>query len=257
MDGSASKVAMVHVRSYAPRAEAHSHAFHQMVLPLVGSLDLEIGDRGGRVSGRTGALVPSGERHAFAAATRNEFLVLDLPLAVVAEADAAEWVDHLGHARFFPVSRAAARLASWFADEVSTAGTPPTVVAAFVMLLLRAASAPVVRSVPDTVRRALAFIEENGLEDARVSDVARAAGVSAGHLHALFRAHVGRTPRSLIATRRVEEARRLLAETELPIAEVALRCGFADQASLTHAVRRDLGTTPRGLRRSHGGDRFC
>ena len=249
MDGSASGVAMVHVRSYAPSAEAHSHVFHQLVLPLVGSLDLEIGNRGGRVSGRTGALVPSGERHAFAATAKNEFLVLDLPLAAVAHADAAEWLDHLGHARFFPVSRAAARLASWFADEVSAVGAPPALVAAFVPLLLRAASMPVVRSVPHTVQRALAFIEENGLEEVCVSDVARAAGVSAGHLHALFRAYVGRTPGSLIATRRVEEARRLLAETELPIAEVALRCGFADQTSLTHAVRRELGTTPRGLRR--------
>jgi AraC-like DNA-binding protein len=101
---------------------------------------------------------------------------------------------------------------------------------------------------PDAVRQALTFIEEKGLERC-VSDVARAAGISAGHLHALFRAHVGRAPRSLISTRRLEEARRLLAETELPIAEVALRCGFADQASLTHAVRRELGTTPGGLRR--------
>jgi AraC-like DNA-binding protein len=169
---------------------------------------------------------------------------------VIAQAGGAEWLDHLGDARFFPVTRAAGRLAAWFADEVSTDGAPPAAVAAFVTLLLRAASTPVVRSVPSIVQRALAFIEEAGLEEVCVSDVARAAGVSAGHLHALFRVHVGRTPRSLIATHRLEEARRLLAETELPIAEVALRCGYADQASLTHAVRRGLGTTPRGLRRS-------
>jgi AraC-like DNA-binding protein len=49
--------------------------------------------------------------------------------------------------------------------------------------------------------------------------------------------------------RRLEEARRLLIETELSIAEVALRCGFADQAGLTHAVRRVLSTTPGRLRR--------
>ncbi len=249
MEGMGSEGAMVHVRSYAPRAETHSHDFHQVVLPLAGCLELEIGGRGGRVVGMTGALVPSGERHAFAASARNEFLVLDLPHAVVEEAGTGEWLDRLGRACFFPVSRAAARLGAWFADEIAADDAPPAVATAFATLLLRAASGPVPRSAPAAVGRALAFIDENGLLPVCVSDVARAVGISAGHLHALFRAHVGRAPLSLIRARRLEEARRLLIGTELPIAEVALRCGFADQAGLTHAVRRVLGTTPGRLRR--------
>src|SRR3990172_2889761 len=61
--GAAGDGATVHVRSYAPHAETHAHDFHQMVLPVAGCLDLEVGDRGGRVMGAIGALVPSGERH--------------------------------------------------------------------------------------------------------------------------------------------------------------------------------------------------
>jgi AraC family transcriptional regulator len=123
------------------------------------------------------------------------------------------------------------------------------VATAFATLLLRAATGPAPRSVPDAVTRALAFIDEKALAQVCVSDVARAAGISVGHLHALFRASVGRAPLSFIRARRLEEARRLLEETDLPIAEVALQCGFADQAGLTHAVRRVLGTTPGRLRR--------
>lgn len=249
MAGTAADGATVHVRSYAPQAETHAHDFHQVVLPVAGCLDLEIGDRGGRVVGATGALVPSGERHAFVASTRNEFLVLDLPHAVVEEAGAGEWLDRARRACFFPVTRAAARLVAWFAEEVAADGAPPAVATAFATLLLRAASGPAPRSVPGAVTRALAFIDEKALEPVCVSDVARAAGISGGHLHALFRAHVGRAPLSVIRTRRLEEARRLLIETEQPIAEVALRCGFADQAGLSHAVRRVLGTTPGRLRR--------
>ncbi len=249
MEGVGSEGAMVHVRSYAPGAETHSHDFHQLILPLAGCLELEIGGRGGRVVGVTGALVPSGERHAFAASARNEFLVLDLPHAVVEEAGTGEWLERWGRACFFPVPRAAARLGAWFADEVAADDAPPVVATAFATLLVRAASGPAPRSAPAAVRRALAFIDAIGLEPVCVSDVARAVGISAGHLHALFRVHVGRAPLSLIRAQRLEEARRLLIETELPIAEVALRCGFADQAGLTHAMRRVLGTTPGRLRR--------
>lgn len=248
--GTAAAGPTAHVRSYAPHVETHAHDFHQVVLPVVGCLELEIGDRGGRVVGATGALIPSGQRHAFVASTRNEFLVLDLPHAMVEETGSGEWFDLQSRACFFPVTRAAARLAAWFAEEVAAGDASQAAVAtAFATLLLRAASGPAARSVPDAVTRALTFIDEKALAPVCVSDVARAAGISAGHLHALFRAHVGRAPLALIRTRRLEEARRLLAETELPIAEVALRCGFADQASLTHALRRVLGTTPGRLRR--------
>jgi AraC-like DNA-binding protein len=241
--------ATVHMRSYAPHAEAHVHDFHQLVLPLVGCLDLEIGGRGGQVVGATGALVPSGERHAFVGSRRNEFLVLDLPHALVEETGAGAWFDRVHRARFFPVTRAAARLAAWFAEEVAAVETPPAVTTAFATLLVRATTASAQRRVPDAVTRALAFIDERALAALSVSHVARAAGISVGQLQALFRAHIGRAPSSFIRARRLGEARRLLEETELPIAEVALRSGFADQASLTHAVRRVLGTTPGRLRR--------
>ncbi|MEE3157945.1 MAG: AraC family transcriptional regulator, partial [Pseudomonadota bacterium] len=36
--------------------------------------------------------------------------------------------------------------------------------------------------------------------------------------------------------------------TRLPVAEVASRCGFSSQSALTHALRRQLGETPRAVR---------
>jgi AraC-like DNA-binding protein len=250
MAGTASEVGTVQVRSYAAVAEAHAHPYHQLVLPLAGSLELEIGPRGGVVCGGTGALVPTGERHAFAASGGNRFLVLDLPPGAVERTGTREALHRLADACFFPVPRAAAGLARWFAHEVAGGDAAPAILVSFSSLLLHAASAPAPRREPAAVKCALAYIEARGLGPVRLADVARAAGTSAGHLHALLRAHVGRAPRSLIRARRVEEARRLLAETELSIAEIALRCGFADQTSLTHAVRRELGTTPGRLRRS-------
>lgn len=239
----------VEVRSYAAVVERHAHSYHQLVVPLAGKLELEIECRGGLVGGDTGALVPPGEWHAFAANGRNRFLVLDVPPIAANRAETREALGRLGDVRWFPVPAPAAALARWCADAWAGDEAPPAVVGCFASVLLHAVSTAGVRQDPAAVRRALAYIRAWALGPIRVADVARHAGASAGHLQALFRAHVGRSPRDLVRARRVEEARRLLTETDLSIADIALRCGFADQASLTHAVRRELGTTPGRLRR--------
>lgn len=243
--------AALHLRSYSPRARAHSHPHHQVVLALTGNLELEIEGRGGRVAGLTGVLVPEGERHAFSSEGRNRFLVVDVPRRLPEELAVDGWIDRWSDGRFFPVPRQALQLAGLLAGGLLRSGGPPAVERAGAALLLRALAATGAAGQPEPVRRALAFIDDRAQEPVAVPDVAQAAGVSPGHLHALFREHVGRTPRELLRATRLERARRLLG-CGAPIAEVALACGFADQATLTHAMRRELGVTPGMLRARPG-----
>lgn len=240
--------AAVHVRSYSRERQAHAHPFHQMILPLAGRLDLEVSGCGGEVADLSCVMVPAGERHAFSAASENRFVVLDVPHALVDEAGASAWLDRRSRCAFFPGTHGAMRLAALLAEDPAVEASPPEVQRAWAVLVLRAAAAAEDRRQPAAVERALRFIETRALGAVRVAEVARAARVSPGHLYALFRAHVGRTPRAVVLERRLDAARALLTGTDAPIAEIALRCGFADQASLTHAMRRVLGVTPGRLR---------
>jgi AraC-like DNA-binding protein len=243
--------AAVHLRSYASDAQAHAHPFHQLVLPLAGRLELEVRGRGGQVADLSGVIVPAGDRHAFCSrSVDNRFVVLDLPPALVEEAGARGWIDRRSRAQFFAVPYPAMRLAALLADEAGLEKMPPEIHRAWAILLLRAVASPAAPSRPAAVERALAYIEARALGPVSVADVARAAGVSPGHLAALFRASVRRTPRDVVLARRLDAARGLLTGSDAPIAEIALRCGFADQASLTHAMRRVLGVTPGELRRT-------
>jgi AraC-like DNA-binding protein len=238
----------VRVRSYAREQQAHAHPFHQLVIPLAGRLELEVQGRAGRVEDGSCVLVPAGQRHAFSAADGNRFVVLDFPDGVVDGIDASAWIDRTSRTNFFSPPHRVMQLAVLLAGDVSLEASPPDVHRAWATLVLRAATGPE-PSRPVAVERALRILERWALGPVRVSDVARAAGVSARHLHALFRRHVGRTPRDVALARRLDAACALLTGTDAPIAEIALRCGFADQASLTHAMRRVLGSTPGRLRR--------
>jgi len=64
-----------------------------------------------------------------------------------------------------------------------------------------------------------------------------------------FRAETGLAPYEYVVSRRIEEARRLLA-AGLPPAEVSVRAGFADQSHLNRHFRRIVGVTPGRFARS-------
>jgi AraC family transcriptional regulator len=83
----------------------------------------------------------------------------------------------------------------------------------------------------------------------RLAQLAAAVGLSTYHFARAFKLTTGETPHSYIGRRRIEEARRLLRETRLPIAEIAVRVGFSSQAHLTTRFREVTGVTPARFRR--------
>ncbi|MGP4015781.1 helix-turn-helix domain-containing protein [Saccharopolyspora sp. 5N708] len=78
--------------------------------------------------------------------------------------------------------------------------------------------------------------------------MAAIAGVCPSHFAALFRESTGLPPHRYLVRLRLQEAQRLLTQTDLPIAEIAIRTGFSDQSHLTRAMRQTTGLTPGTLR---------
>jgi transcriptional regulator GlxA family with amidase domain len=83
-----------------------------------------------------------------------------------------------------------------------------------------------------------------------VAAMARHASVSPRTFARRFREETGTTPLQWLLNQRVQEARRLLEETDLPIDAVAWQAGFGTAASLRDHFRRATATTPTAYRRS-------
>lgn len=83
-----------------------------------------------------------------------------------------------------------------------------------------------------------------------VAAMAEHASVSPRTFARRFRDETGTTPLQWLLNQRVQEARRLLEETDLPIDAVAWRAGFGTAASLREHFRRITSTTPSSYRRS-------
>jgi transcriptional regulator GlxA family with amidase domain len=102
------------------------------------------------------------------------------------------------------------------------------------------------------VEAALALLEAGfRRHDLGVPDLAKSAGISAPHIHALFRKHLGQTPHHFLTARRIREAKWLLSGTDRTIKAIAMDCGFPALETFYRAFKRTVGTTPHQFRASH------
>lgn len=97
------------------------------------------------------------------------------------------------------------------------------------------------------VRRCLRFISRNPCY--KLSDLVKISALSMRGLNKAFRTHLGCAPGAVVVMVRLWNASELLANSRLPVAEVATRCGYRNSNSLYVALRRFLGTTPGRIRR--------
>jgi transcriptional regulator GlxA family with amidase domain len=100
------------------------------------------------------------------------------------------------------------------------------------------------------VARASARMEARLDAPESMAETAASVGLSPRRMETLFRQAFGTTPGAHALTLRLTAARKLLAETQHPLSEVALRTGFTSPATLSRAFRRAYGMAPGAVRRT-------
>jgi AraC family transcriptional regulator len=100
-------------------------------------------------------------------------------------------------------------------------------------------------------RRTLAYVEANLASKMDIDGLANVVALSRSHFSRAFKRSLGFSPMEYVVVRRVERAKALISGTREPLAEVALACGFADQAHLNRRFRDIVGVSPGRWRRSN------
>jgi AraC family transcriptional regulator, transcriptional activator of pobA len=104
------------------------------------------------------------------------------------------------------------------------------------------------RSGEPVLAEAFAVIDRRHTEPLSLRDVAREVGMTPGHLTTIVRRRTGRTVQEWIIERRMAEARNLLSETDIPVAEIARRVGVFDPGYFSRLFTRTHGMSPRKWR---------
>lgn len=110
---------------------------------------------------------------------------------------------------------------------------------------------------PWRARRAVAFIDRNSDRNVQVRDVAAVVRLSPSYFSHAFRDSFGLSAKAFIIERRILRAKRLMLGSR-SLAEIALDCGFSDQAHFSRAFSSVVGLSPNRWRRLQvAPDRFA
>jgi AraC-like DNA-binding protein len=232
----------LHIRSYGPSGAPDRHDYAQLVLPVRGSVLLEVGGRQGRLDALTAGFVAPGAWHDQWGAKANSSIILDLASI---EAKVGE---RLHEQPFAAINPAARKLIEFMAIMTEQQSVASSVIQGWVPLLLDTLTLDAPR--PGSRLAALrAKIEADPALPWTVESMARSVGLSASRLHALFRLEHDQSPHDWLLERRLALACEWLAHTDRPIAELALGAGFSEQSALTRAMRKAMDITPAAYRR--------
>lgn len=127
-------------------------------------------------------------------------------------------------------------MAAHLARNHSTRSRPPRIMA----------TKPITGS---KMRRLVDYIEDNLDGDLSLHALAAQVGMSPLYLARAFRVAIGQSPHQYILSRRIERARELLRNTDLPVVDIAIAVGFSSQSHLAHWFVRQIGVSPGAYRR--------
>jgi AraC family transcriptional regulator len=107
------------------------------------------------------------------------------------------------------------------------------------------------------ITRVRTFIDAHLTECIRVSDLSALARSSPSYFSAAFKRTFGASPHAYLMKRRISLAVEQMLASDAPLSEIAMNCGFADQAHFSRQFRRTMGSTPSNWRRERASHPFA
>jgi AraC family transcriptional regulator len=230
----------------------HDHELANICLVIEGSYDETFGRRQRVCSPGMAIFHPAGEHHADvhhgAAVT---LLSIELADERLRELQAVTPVlKESAHLEGREAGWAATRLAREFhrSDSASALAIEALVLELLVLGQRRALDDG---AAPAWLGRVREYLHAHFAEQLSLQQLAREAGVHPAHLARVFRRHQRCSIGGYVRRLRLEAAQRQLAESELPLAEIAVAAGFSDQSHFSRLIRAETGLTPTQYRRAN------
>lgn len=97
-------------------------------------------------------------------------------------------------------------------------------------------------------KRVLDFVSKQFGRTITLEDLAGQAALSPSHFSRLFKQTVGQSPMQFVMSYRVEQAKKMLVASDRQMIEIALACGFSDQAHFSRVFKQVAGAPPKTWR---------
>jgi AraC-like DNA-binding protein len=228
----------IHLRSYSQDLQEHRHDYHQLVLPVNGSLAMNIDGQEGKVSADQIAVVAAGRNHGFASTDENCFVVADVPASLAPDLERLPMYITLDAALMDFVS-------FLHREKLQNTGNRSSERQMLLLLiqLLQERYGDTLR-LDKRVEAARSYLDQNFYRPISLAQLATLANLSPRRLSELFRLQMGMTPNQYLLEKRMQIAWQLLEAGHTSIQQVAERVGFGSLSAFSDRFRRHFGQSP-------------
>jgi AraC family transcriptional regulator len=233
----------------------HTHDRASVAIMLDGSFDLEVPGRVHHCPPTATFVEPPGEVHANRMGPRGARVVVIQPdpTAIELLRPFEQMLDHVTHRHHGGLAVLAERLARELRRADDLVPLAAEAITLELLVSLARLDRDERRGPPPWLLRAQEVLHARFAEPLRAADLAHEAEVHPAHLAREFRRHFRMSLGSYVRRLRLDWAARALARSDVPLAELALAAGFADQSHFTRAFKRYTGVTPNVYRGSTRG----
>lgn len=217
--------------------QTHAHDFGHLILPLQGTVSVQTGKKDMKLNQQQLAMLPPHCQHTWYARERNECLVFFIPSLMFSN------IRNPDEANFQRMDERWKALRLLLLNEVQDRRQN---IPAINDLLYYSFRLMQQEKEPQSIR----YIHENFHTNISLERLAKLEHYNVSYYSQWFQKKMGVTPQKYIQAIRLNEAKRLLRETDFSILAIAQQVGYEHQASLTRLFQQFEGTTPKLYRLS-------
>lgn len=229
------------IRSYTKTMCSHVHSYHQLVLPLRGSIDIKVGQFSGLVGFGDCVLIKAGQQHDFRAHEDASFIVVDthsIPENI-----------HKAHTETFSINQALLAYIQYIETQLNDETTTQTQAKIFELFYHLLSEHALSNHYDKRITRVVDIITRNLARSFENNELAKHACLSTSQFKKLFKENLGITPQRYITSLRMAKAKALLTHTDTPINIIATRVGYQSASAFSRQFKAFFGYSPKTLLR--------
>lgn len=225
------------IRSYTKQRRGHAHSYHQLVLPIQGTISIELAGYAGKVSVGECVVIQSGLQHHFMADEAARFIVADMQ-ALPVNLATADYV-------VFPVTPPLLSFLYFIEKQLEYQVEQVVEESIFRLFYLLLEQQGFKQPVDPRISAAQAFITARLSANLPISELAKIACLSPTQFKKLFRQNLDISVHQYITGQRMEKAKALLTHTDLPVQLIAEQVGYNDVSAFSRRFAAWFGLSPR------------
>jgi AraC-like DNA-binding protein len=224
------------IRSYNHNRRSHSHDFYQLVLPIKGVINIEVGVFSGKVAPGECVLINNNEMHHFTANSEARFVVAEAEMLPNNLTDYGQ--------RVIAINLPLLSYLNFVEQQLEYQVNPVMERAMFQTFILLLAEQQPLPRLDKRIRAVLLCIEQTLSENITISGLAKIAYLSDTQFKKVFREQTGQTAIQYVTQKRMEKAKALLQHTDYSIQMIAENVGYSDVSAFSRRFSHCFGLTP-------------